>query len=72
MTDPTCDECERLWHEYDITAQAQQLIEYRSTMETGLEVIVRKASNRCQRARNALLDHLAMHVPVTAAASASG
>jgi hypothetical protein len=34
--------------------------------ETGLEVILRKASNRCRQAQNALLDHVVMHIPVNA------
>jgi len=67
--DLTCVECERLWKAYEQAAQAQQLIEHRSVVA---EVIVRKASHRCQQARNALLNHVAMHTPLTAAASASG
>jgi hypothetical protein len=69
MTDQTCAECERLWHEYDLAAQAKRIIEHRSVTETGLEVLMRKASNRCQQARSALLDHMEIHMPVTATAS---
>ena len=38
-------------------------------METGLEVLVRKASNRREQARKALEDHEATHMTATAAAS---
>jgi hypothetical protein len=72
MTDQTCAKCERLWQEYDSAAQAERIIENRSVTETGLEVLMQKASNRCQQARSALLDHMAIHTPVTAAASATG
>jgi hypothetical protein len=74
--DLTCVECERLWQAYKQaykqTARAQQLIEHRSVMEAGFDVTVRKAAHRCQQARSALLNHVAIHIPVTAAASASG
>jgi hypothetical protein len=74
MMDRTCVECERLWQEYDVAAQAELLIKRRSATWTGLEVLVRNASNRCQQARSALLDHTAMHRyrSVTATASATG
>jgi hypothetical protein len=67
--DLTCVECERLWRAYEQAAQTQQLIENRSVIA---DVIVRRAEERCQQARSALLDHVAMHMPLTAAASASG
>jgi hypothetical protein len=72
MTDPTCDECERLWQAHEQATQALRLIEHRFAMETGLEKILRKASNRCQQAGKALQDHEATHMPVTVVASASG
>jgi hypothetical protein len=60
-----CVECERLWQAHEQATQALRLIKLRSTMETGIEVIVRKASNRCQQAGKALQDHEAVHMPVT-------
>ena len=38
-------------------------------METGLEVLLRKASNRREEARMALEDHETTHMTVTATAS---
>jgi hypothetical protein len=69
MTDRTCDECERLWDAYKQAIQSQRIIEGHSAMETGLEVLVRKASNRREEARNALEDHEAIHMTITAAVS---
>ena len=72
MIDLNCVECERLWQAHEQATQALRLIQLRSTMEAGLEVIVRKASNRCQQAGKALQDHEATHMPVTVAARATG
>jgi len=69
--DRPCAECERLWQECDFATEALRLIEHRSGTETGLEVIVRKASNRSQKAREALQDHEAMHRLVKVTASAT-
>jgi hypothetical protein len=70
MIDRTCDECERLWDTYEQAIQSQRIIEAHSAMETGLEALVRKASNRRETARTALEDHQAIHR--TVAASATG
>jgi hypothetical protein len=72
MTDRTCDECERLWDQYEQAIQSQRIIEGHSAMETGLEVLLRKASNRREEARMALEDHEAIHIMTTATATASG
>jgi hypothetical protein len=69
MMDRTCDECERLWEAYEQAIQSQRIIEGHSAMETVLEVLVRKASNRREQARKALEDHEATHMTATAAAS---
>ncbi len=69
MTDRTCDECERLWDQYEQAIQSQRIIEGHSAMETGLEVLLRKASNRREEARIALEDHEAIHMTATATAS---
>src|SRR5450755_641352 len=61
MMDQTCDECKRLWQEYEKAAEAQRIIETRFAVETGLETLVRKVWNRCQQARQALQDHEAAH-----------
>ena len=69
MTDRTCDECERLWDQYEQAIQSQRIIEGHSATETGLEVLVRKASNRREEARKAVKDHDASHMTATVAAS---
>ena len=69
MVDQTCAECERLWEAYEQAVQSQRVIEGHSAMETGLEVLVRKASNRREEARMALEDHEAIHMTATATAS---
>ena len=71
MTERTCDECERLWAAYEQTIQSQRMIEGHSAMETGLEGVVRKASNRREEARMALEDHEAIHMTATVMAGAS-
>jgi hypothetical protein len=71
MRDLICAECERLWQAYDSAALAALIVERKSTTETGLAVIVRKASYRCQEARKAVEDHEATHMTATAAASGS-
>jgi hypothetical protein len=70
--DWTCGECERLWDAYDSALRSRQLIEYNSTVEIGLEVLVRKISNRCEESRKAIEDHEATLVNVTLMASATG
>jgi hypothetical protein len=70
MTDLTCTECQRLWDAYDFAAHAVLIVEHKSATETGLAVIVRKASYRCEEARKAVEDHEATHM--TAAAAAGG
>ncbi len=72
MMDRTCDECERLWEAYEHTAQSQLIIERKSAVEIGLEVLLRKASKRCEEARKAVEDHAAIHMSATAVASATG
>jgi hypothetical protein len=72
MMAETCDECERLWEAYGQAIQSQRIIEGHSARETGLEALIRKASNRREAARKAVEDHEAMHVTATATASASG
>jgi hypothetical protein len=69
MMDRTCDECERLWEAYEQAIQSQRIIEGHSATETGLEGLVRKASNRRKEARKAVEDHEATHMTVTATAS---
>jgi hypothetical protein len=69
MMDLTCTECERLWEAYDSAALAVLIVEHKSATETGLAVIVRKASDRCQEARKAVEDHEATHMIYAAAAS---
>jgi hypothetical protein len=70
MMDQTCEECKRLWQEYEIAAETQRIIESRFAVETGLETLVRKVWTRCEMARQALQDHEATHMPVTARAKA--
>jgi len=72
MMDRTCTECERLWQAYEYATQCQILINHNAAVETGLEVLVRKASNRCEEARKAVEDHEATHMTVTAVAGATG
>jgi hypothetical protein len=69
MTDRTCDECERLWDQYEQAIRSQRIIEGHSGMETGLEGLVRKASNRREEARKAVEDHEATHMTATVTAS---
>jgi hypothetical protein len=71
MRDLICTDCERLWQAYDSAALAVLIVEHRSATETGLAVIVRKASDRCEKARKAVEDHEATHMTATAAASGS-
>ena len=61
MIDRTCAECERLLQAYEYATQCQLIIVHRAAVETGLEVLVQKASNRCEEARNALDNHEAAH-----------
>lgn len=67
-----CRDCERLWAAYKFAAQSYVIIERNSTIETGLEVLKRKASNRCEAARKAVEDHAATHVTVMAATATGG
>jgi hypothetical protein len=67
MVDQTCAECERLWEAYEQAIRSQRIIEGHSGMETGLEGLVRKASNRREEARKAVEDHEATHMTATAA-----
>ena len=67
MMDGTCSQCERLWEAHEHATHCQRIIEHNAAAETGLEVLVRKASNRCKAARKAVEDHEATHMPVTAA-----
>src|SRR5438874_2310555 len=69
---PTRTECERLWEAYDSAAQSYVSIERNSAIETGLQALKRKASNRCDEARKAVEDHEATHVTGRAVAGASG
>jgi hypothetical protein len=69
MVDHTCAECERLWEAYEQAIQSQRIIEGHSGMETGLDGLVRKASNRREEARKAVEDHESTQITVTAAAS---
>ncbi len=69
MMDPTCSECERLLQACEHAMRCLQIIEHKSTMETGLKGLLRKASNRCEEARRAVEDHEETHMMVTAAAS---
>jgi hypothetical protein len=62
MMDQPCDECERVWQAYEYANQSQRIIERKSAMETGLEVLLRKSSNRCEEARKAVEDHEATHL----------
>ena len=71
MTDRTCAECERLWRIYENAIQSHLLIEHNSALESGLEVLKRKASNRCEEARKAVEDHQATHIETTAVARAA-
>jgi hypothetical protein len=56
MVDHTCAECERLWQAYEHTTNCQRIIEHKSFTETGLEALLRKASNRYEEAPMALED----------------
>ena len=67
VADQTCAECERLWDAYEQAIQSQRIIEGRYGIEIGLEVLVRKASNRREEAT--LEYHETTHVTVTATAS---
>jgi hypothetical protein len=69
MTDRTCDGCERLWNAYEQALHCHRIIEHRSAVETGLAVLLRKASNRCEEARKAVLDHETIHERAMVAAS---
>jgi len=68
MMDLTCTECERLWQAYDSAALDVLIVEHKSATESGLAVIVRKASYRCQEARKAVENHEATHMISAAAA----
>jgi hypothetical protein len=72
MIERTCAECERLLQAYEYAVQCQRIIEHHAAVETGLEVLVRKASNRCEEARNAVEVHEARHMSAGAAVSATG
>jgi hypothetical protein len=54
---------------YEQATQSQRIIEGHSRMETGLEGLVRKASNRREEARKTVEHHESTHITVTAAAS---
>ena len=69
MMDPTCSECERLWEAYHSALHSQLIIEYDSHIQSGLDMLVRKASKRCEEARKALDEHEAVHMTATAAAN---
>ena len=66
LMDGTCPEGERLFLAYEEATHCQRIIEHNSVMETGLEVLVRKASNRCETARRAVEDHEVTHMTVKA------
>ena len=70
--DRTCTECERLSLAYEQAIQCHLLIEHNSASETGLEVLKRKALNRCEEARKAVEDHEATHMTATATATTTG
>ena len=69
MIDRTCMECELLWQAYEHATHCQRIIEHKSAMESGLEVLLRKASKRCEEARKAVEDHDASHMTATVTAS---
>jgi hypothetical protein len=69
MMDRTCTECELLFEAYEHTKNCQRIIEHNAALESGLEGLVRKASNRCDEARKAFEAHDATHVSATASAS---
>jgi hypothetical protein len=69
MMGRTCTECELLWQAYEHTTNCQRIIEHKSVTETGLEVLLRKASKRSEEARMALEDHEATHMTAMAATS---
>ena len=48
------------------------MIERKSAMETGLEVLVRNAAKRLEEAEKACEDHEAIHLAVTTARIAAG
>jgi hypothetical protein len=72
MMDRTCIECERLLQAYEYATQCQLIIEHNAAIETGLDVLLRKAAKRCQQAHKDLTDHEATHMTATAGASATG
>jgi hypothetical protein len=65
----TCTECELLWQACEHATNCQRMIEHKSVTESGLEVLLRKASKRSEEARMALEDHEALHMTATASAS---
>jgi hypothetical protein len=69
MMAQTCTECELLWQAYEHATHCQRIIEHKSATESGLEVLLRKASMRSEEARMALQDHEAIHMTATATAS---
>ena len=72
MMDPTCTECERLWEAYHSALHSQLIIEYDSPIQTGLDVLVREASKRCQQAQQDLqYHHEASHRTLSGVASAT-
>jgi hypothetical protein len=64
MMDWNCTDCERLLQAYEYATQCQLIIDHNAAVDTGLEVLVRKASNRCEDARKAVDDHHATHMTV--------
>ncbi len=70
--DWTCAECERLWREYDIAAEYELIIERNAAIESGLEIILRKAAKRSEGYRKAIQDHDATHATPAAVARANG
>jgi len=71
MMDRTCSECERVVQAYEYARNCQLIIERDAAVEAGLQVIVRKASNRRESARKAVEDHEATHVNAAAAVAGS-
>ena len=68
MVHRTCTECERLWKAYERAAQCYLIIERKSVMETGLDVLVEKAFKQREETRKTVLDHEATHIRVMATA----
>ena len=62
MMDRTCADCERQLLAYEQAVHCQRLIEHKSAIEAGLELVLRKATNRCELARQAVEDHESMHM----------